>query len=247
MYRQATDILLKSDGIAFYRQISEHLLQKIEDGEYEPGSRLPTEADLGKQYGVNRHTAREALKKLKNDGVVFSVKGKGNFVSDSKIRYRVSKKVHFTNSILDAGMTPGTELIGATQTAADEFQASKLSIEIGEPVLTLNMLRFANGIPLMIAFSQLPSHRFIGLGEKMKSSPSLYGVLREEFGVEPSRYESVFESVMPDERDMRLLQIPPGVPLLLVRSTARDQHGTTCEYCETRMRGDIGSMVISFE
>jgi DNA-binding GntR family transcriptional regulator len=46
---------------------------------------------------------------------------------------------------------------------------------------------------------------------------------------------------------MRLLQITPGVPLLLVRSVSRDQHGTIVEYCETRMRGDIGSMVVNFD
>jgi phosphonate metabolism transcriptional regulator PhnF len=247
MYRQAPDILWKTSGIAYYRQISEILMQKIEEGEYQPGSRLPTESDLGKQFGVNRHTAREALKKLKNDGIVFSVKGKGNFVSDTKIRYRVSKKVRFTNSILDAGLMPGTDLIGTGQKAADADLAGKLGLEVGEPVLTLEMLRFASGIPLMVATSCLSALRFSGLGEQMKSSSSLYGVLKEQFGIEPSRSESVFETVMPDERDMRLLQIAPGVPLLLVRSTARDQYGDICEYCETRMRGDIGSMVVDFE
>lgn len=222
-------------------------MQKIEGGEYLPGSRLPAESDLGRQFGVNRHTAREALKQLKNDGMVYSVKGKGNFVSDSKIRYRVSKKVRFTNSILEAGLTPGTELIGTASKAADEELAGKLGLEAGEPVLTLEMLRFASGIPFMIATSCLPAARFTGLGERMGASSSLYELLREQFGIEPSRTESVFETVMPEERDMRLLQINPGVPLLLVQSIARDQHGGIVEYCKTRMRGDIGSMVINFE
>jgi len=248
MYRQVPDdILRKTAGIAYYRQISEILMQKIEEGEYQPGSRLPTESDLGRQFGVNRHTAREALRKLKNDGIVFSVKGKGNFVADTKIRYRVSKKVRFTSSILEAGLTPGTELIGTGRKAADEELAAKLGLGVGEPVLTLEMLRSASDIPLLIATSCLPATRFIGLGEQMGASSSLYGLLREQFGIEPSRSESVFETVMPDERAMRLLQIAPGVPLLLVRSIARDQYGTIVEYCETRMRGDIGSMVVNFE
>ena len=247
MYRQAPDILRKTSGIAFYRQISAILLQNIEDGKYQPGSRLPTESDLGRHFGVNRHTAREALKKLKNDGIVFSVKGKGNFVSDTKIRYRVSKKVRFTSSILEAGLTPGTKLIGTGRRAADADLAEKLGLGVGEPVLTLEMLRSASGIPLMVATSCLSATRFIGLGERMSSSSSLYELLKERFGIEPSRSESVFETVMPDERHMRLLQISPGVPLLLVRSIARDQYGEIVEYCETRMRGDIGCMVINFD
>ena len=246
MYRQSPDILQKASGIAYYRQISEILMQKIDGGEYQPGSRLPTEADLGMQFGVNRHTAREALKKLKNDGVVFSVKGKGNFVSDTKIRYRISKKVRFTKSILDAGMTPGTELIGTRQKAADADLAEKLGLGVGEQVLILEMLRSANGVPLLVATSCLSAVQFVGLGKQMSTSSSLYEILKEQFGIEPSRSESVFETVMPDERDMRLLQIASGVPLLHVRSIARDQYGSIVEYCETRMRGDIGSMVVSF-
>lgn len=247
MYRQVPDILHKTAGIAYYRQISDILMQKIADGEYQPGSRLPAESDLGRQFGVNRHTAREALKQLKQDGIVFSVKGKGNYVSDCKIRYRVSKKVRFTSSILEAGLMPGTELIGAGRTAADDELAEKLGLAAGEPVLTLEMLRSASGVPFMVATSCLPAARFMGLGEKMGAASSLYQLLREQFGIEPSRSESVFETVMPDERDMRLLRIAATVPLLLVRSIARDQHGGIVEYCETRMRGDIGSMVINFE
>lgn len=242
-----SDILRKTSGIAYYQQISEILMQKIDDGEYQPGSRLPTESDLGRQFGVNRHTAREALKILKNDGIVFSVKGRGTFVADTKIRYRVSKKVRFTNSILEAGLTPGTELIRSGRKAADEDLAEKLGLGAGEPVLTLEMLRFASGIPFMVATSCLSATRFIGLGEHMSVFSSLYGVLKECFGIEASRSESVFETVMPEEREMRLLQIPSSVPLLLVRSIARDQYGNIVEYCETRMRGDIGSMVVNFE
>ena len=247
MYKQAPDIIQKTSGIAYYRQITEILRQKIEGGEYRPGSRLPAESDLGTQFGVNRHTAREALKKLKNDGVIYSVKGKGNFVSDTKIKYRVSKKVRFTNSILEAGMMPTTELLGNGRKAADADLAEKLGLDVGELVLTLKMLRSASGIPLMVATSYLSAQRFPGLGEQMKVSSSLYQLLDEHFGVEPTRSESIFETVMPEERDMRLLQISPGVPLLLVKSLSRDQHGSNVEYCETRMRGDIGSMVINFD
>jgi len=247
MYRQPSDILRRTPGIAYYQQISEILMNRIEVGEYQPGSRLPTESDLGRQFGVNRHTAREALRKLKSDGIVFSVKGRGTFVADSKIRYRVSKKVRFTTSILEAGLTPGTELIATDRDTADEELAGKLGIQAGEAVLVLEMLRSASDIPFMIATSRLPASRFIGLGERMGTSSSLYALLREQFGIEASRAESVFETIMPEERDMDLLQIPADVPLLLVRSIARDQYGGIVEYCETRMRGDIGSMVVNFE
>ncbi len=247
MYRQVTDILQKTSGIAYYRQISEFLMQNIEGGEYEPGSQLPTESDLSRQFGVNRHTAREALKLLKNEGVIYSVKGKGNFVTDAKIKYRVSKKVRFTSSIIEAGLAPSKELVEKRLVAADEILASKLGLDMGDPVLSLKMLRFASGTPLMLATSNLPAARFVGLGERVDASFSLYELLREQYGIEPSRSESVFETTMAEEEDLRLLQIAPGTPLLLSKSIAKDQYGKIIEYCETRMRGDLGSIVINFE
>jgi len=247
MYRQVTDILQKTSGIAYYRQISEFLMQNIEGGEYEPGSQLPTESDLSRQFGVNRHTAREALKLLKNEGVIYSVKGKGNFVADAKIKYRVSKKVRFTSSIIEAGLAPSKELVEKRLVAADELLAAKLGLDVGDPVLSMKMLRFASGTPLMLATSNLPAARFVGLGEQVDASFSLYELLREQYGVEPSRAESVFETLMPEDEDLRLLQLPPGTPLLLSKSIAKDQYGNIIEYCETRMRGDIGSIVVNFE
>lgn len=222
-------------------------MQNIEGGEYEPGSQLPTESDLSRQFGVNRHTAREALKLLKNEGVIYSVKGKGNFVTDAKIKYRVSKKVRFTSSIIEAGLAPSKELVEKRLVAADELLAAKLGLDVGDPVLSLKMLRFASGTPLMLATSNLPAARFVGLGERADASFSLYELLREQYGVEPSRTESVFETLMPEDEDLRLLQLPTGAPLLLSKSIAKDQYGNIIEYCETRMRGDIGSIVVNFE
>jgi phosphonate metabolism transcriptional regulator PhnF len=247
MYRQVDDILEKTSGIAYYRQISEILMQNIEGGDYAPGSQLPTESDLSRQFGVNRHTAREALKLLKHEGVIYSIKGKGNFVADAKIKYRVSKKVRFTSSITEAGLAPGKEMVEKRLVAADSLLAEKLGLDAGEPVIRLKMLRFASGTPLMLATSHLSAARFVGLVDEVDASYSLYELIREKYGVETSRAESVFETVMPAEEHARLLQMAPEVPLLVSKSIAKDQYGKIVEYCETMMRGDIGSIVISFE
>jgi len=246
MYRQLADNLEKDSGTAYYQQISEILMQRIREGAYLPGSKLPAESDLGRQFGVNRHTAREALKQLKSEGVLFSVKGSGTFVAEQKIRYRVSKTVRFSTSVQEAGFTPGIELLGTSLSEADEGLAQQLGVNPGAEVLELEMLRSVNGIPFMVATSRLPAARVPGLERRMHGAASLYALLKEAFGIEATRSESVFEAVLPGERERHLLQIPAEVPLLLVRSVGRDQDGRVIEYCETYMRGDLGSMVVNF-
>ncbi len=53
---------------------------RIRSGEYAAESRLPTENDLADTLGVSRPVVREALARLRNDGVVLSRRGSGTYV-----------------------------------------------------------------------------------------------------------------------------------------------------------------------
>lgn len=55
---------------SLYQSISDHLLEMIRDGQFPVGAKLPTEMELCDMFGVGRHTAREAVRKLTDLGVV---------------------------------------------------------------------------------------------------------------------------------------------------------------------------------
>lgn len=65
---------------AIYMQVADHLAQAIKAGEYEAGSKLPSETELMKTYGISRPTARSAVSELRNMGLVESRHGRGTFV-----------------------------------------------------------------------------------------------------------------------------------------------------------------------
>src|SRR3954452_2752056 len=65
-----------------YRQIAEQLRGLITDGEFTPGSRLPAERDLAKQFGVSRPSVREALIALEVEGWVEVRTGSGVYVQE---------------------------------------------------------------------------------------------------------------------------------------------------------------------
>ncbi|MEU8804780.1 winged helix-turn-helix domain-containing protein [Spirillospora sp. NPDC048819] len=60
--------------------ITANLRHQIEDGRFQPGDTLPSEAQLSRRYGVSRSTARTALKTLETAGLVTCVHGKGRYV-----------------------------------------------------------------------------------------------------------------------------------------------------------------------
>jgi DNA-binding FadR family transcriptional regulator len=64
-------------------QLSEVLTNQIVSGERQAGSRLPTEEKLAEDFGVSRTVVREAIARLKSDGLVMTRQGLGAFVSQS--------------------------------------------------------------------------------------------------------------------------------------------------------------------
>ncbi|CEG29399.1 GntR family transcriptional regulator [Bacillus sp. B-jedd] len=66
-----------------YIDVYDKLYKKIMDGTFPNGSKLPTEAELAKMFGVSRMTLRQALSLLQDDGLVKSFHGKGSFITKS--------------------------------------------------------------------------------------------------------------------------------------------------------------------
>jgi len=64
-----------------YQKIADDFMEKIEKGELGPSDRLPTEAELGRTYGVSRITVTHAIHILQNRNLVYRVKGSGTFIS----------------------------------------------------------------------------------------------------------------------------------------------------------------------
>lgn len=62
-------------------EVAERLRRRIVDGEFAPGARLPTGSQLAAEYGVSMSVVREAMSRLKHDGLIRSVQGAGAFVA----------------------------------------------------------------------------------------------------------------------------------------------------------------------
>ena len=63
-----------------HENIAEQLRELITKGEFAPGKRLPSERKLAEVFSVSRHGVREALRKLEEQGLVFSRQGDGTYV-----------------------------------------------------------------------------------------------------------------------------------------------------------------------
>lgn len=74
----------ENPALPIYRRLAEELRILIVSGELASGSRLPSEADLSEQLGINNRTLRKSLKILADMGLISQCQGKGTFVTYRK-------------------------------------------------------------------------------------------------------------------------------------------------------------------
>jgi len=82
--RDAREYKISKDaGPPIHQQLKEILKSRIEQGEFKPGDRLPTEYALCEEYAISRAPVRQALAGLANEGFLYRQQGSGTFVNHS--------------------------------------------------------------------------------------------------------------------------------------------------------------------
>src|SRR5690625_3342658 len=70
--------------IPLYEKIYKDLLEKITEGEFKYGDRVPSEKELAKKFNVSRITSKKALDILAEYKVIERIRGKGSFVLNNQ-------------------------------------------------------------------------------------------------------------------------------------------------------------------
>ena len=74
----------RTGGVPSFQRIKNHILQRIHAGEWKEGDQIPTEAALGRQFGVARMTVNRALRELAAEQSVSRIQGAGTYVAQQK-------------------------------------------------------------------------------------------------------------------------------------------------------------------
>lgn len=229
-------------SLPIYVQIANDLRQKIQQGAYQAGDKLPSQKQLGAQFGVNRHTVRQAFTLLKEEGLLRVDKGLGAFIADAPIRYPIGKRVRYNESLQTQGYTSKYQLLQTLTLPADEKLAEALAVGVGEPVAQVDLLGLV-GIrnesrPLIVSTSYFPAQRFPGILEHVQTMRSISRLMREVYGCDHVRQRTLISTRPVRSPDAKRLQVSLNQPILLVQAINVDQHGTVIEYTVTRFRGD---------
>lgn len=228
-----------------YRQIADHLRAAMDDGELRAGDRLPSEAELTRHYGVARMTARQAIQELRTEGRVVAEHGRGVFVrmpapvrrlaSDRFARkHREAGQAAFLAEAEKAGVRPRVDQIEITQGAPDADVRQRLRLDDGEEAVIRSRRYLADERPIETAISYLPLSIAAGtpIMEANTGPGGIYARL-EDAGHVLDHFVEEVTARMPTSDERRRLELPDGVPVLVVVRTAYDTTGRPVEVCDT--------------
>lgn len=228
--------------------ISDMLRKEIENGKYEKGERMPSESSLCRRFQTNRYTIRQSLDRLVQIGLIRPQKGVGYFVSEKPLdlRYEVTPGTRYSEIIRKHGRKPKAMLVSKQQCIPSENAAEFLHLTAHEEAYKLEIVRFADDIPLTWSETWLPVKLFPDFLRQTDNFQSLYTIFEQAYGIYPERMHSTFQSNFSTAREASFLQISANTPLLQIESVMCDQSKRPVEYTIAKYRGDLCRVSVQF-
>jgi GntR family transcriptional regulator len=206
-----------------YREVRRRILESLALGEWQPGDRLPNEAQLARRFGVAVSTIRAGVQELSDAGVLIRRQGKGTFVARhdferqqfrfSNVYGKNSEKLVTRRHITDVKKVVATasmrRLLRLEEPGTNYVnQVCAILCVEDEPVATMELL--------------LPAEKFPNLRKShlQQTSENLYAVYQREFGVTVVRMEEKVQAHVAASKLAKTLNVKTGHPILTVERIA---------------------------
>jgi GntR family transcriptional regulator len=157
------------------------MADRIATRAWEPGSALPNESDLGREFGVSPGTVRKALERLEEIRLITRRQGRGSFVCDLACaelvdRFSTIRGADGGNIVAKIGSVEIERVAGTTE------ECARLCLAPGDPVYRIRRVLFAGDVPFMVEKASMPAALFPGLDQQHPPAEQV-ALLARDFGV----------------------------------------------------------------
>jgi GntR family transcriptional regulator len=227
-----------------WRRIEQTLRDRI--ALLEPGAALPSDAELCAEFGVSRMTARNAMQRLADEGLVRREPGRGSFVAQPSAHRRTDRLLTFSHEMARRGRVPSSRILAREIRPSSAAESGALGLAPAEPVVVVRRLRLADDEPMAIETAVLVRRTASAVMAADLERGSLHEVLARA-GHHLRRGSGTIGAAAATHQDARLLGIRKGDPLLVERRVIADAHGRRIESTESRYPADRYALEVRFE
>ncbi len=234
----------RSGGPPLWEQLLADLRGRLDSGEF--AVTFPGELALVAEYGVSRHTVREAVRPLRDEGRVISGRGRVPRAAAPVPIEQPLEEIYSLFSAVEATGQVQRSVVRTLEVRADGVVAARLGLEESTPLVHLERLRFADADPLAVDRVWLPESLAAPLLEVDFGRTALYAEYADRCGIRVTGGSERIRAVVPGRAERQLLGIPVGVAALAI-----DRLGIAgerpVEWRETLVRADRFSVTARFD
>ena len=231
--------LTREFGLPLYQQIHHLLRHRIANGEYAPGSKIPSESELCRELAVSRVTVREALRELVTADMLVKVHGKGTFVAaDTPPRLQTVKYAGFLEDLQERVLKLTVTDVEMQRLAAAADVAALLGLEPGTEMTRIRRVRHIDGQPFSFTVNYLP----VAIGKRIRAkdlySVPLLKILQTDLRIPIVRAQETIDAVPADPEVAQRLGITVLHPVMHMRRVMFTTADRPFEVVETFYRAD---------
>ncbi|MGB5986580.1 MAG: GntR family transcriptional regulator [Desulfobacterales bacterium] len=222
--------------LPLYQQLAEMLRDKIRDGEYPPGSRIPSEHQLAAAHGIGRPTVRQALEVLVRRGMLVRRRGAGTFVRPQERELDLFSLAGTTAAFARRGVAVTTRMLR-------KIRLQRVTGQVGNPfegdrAFFFSRLNRAAEAPVLIEDIYLDPELFAGLDKIDLAGKSLSRVVAEHYYMQPVGGRQTFRISYLKGVQAAALEVGPRTPILRVQRTLNFPQAHDAIYAELYCRTD---------
>lgn len=201
-----------------YLQIQQHLLEKIQGGDWPAHHQIPPEEQLARDFGVSRMTANKAIRDLVQKGYLTRQPGLGTFVTDRKAESSLVEVYNIADEVRSRGHRYSNEVLTREAVEADDEVALRLGVRLGRRVFHTLLVHREDDTPIQL------ENRYVNprwVPDYLESDFSLHTPNEVLVAACPiTEVEHIVEAVLVDAQAAEWLAIDTASPCLsMIRRT----------------------------
>lgn len=198
-----------------YQQVKEHILSRINSGEWVEAQKIPSESELVKEFSISRMTANRALRELTAEGYLVRVAGLGTFVAARKPHSHLLEIHNIADEVKSRGHTYTSKVISIKEEKASKTIAKNMDLTPGTRIFHSTVVHMEQNQPIQVEIrfvnkKVVPNYIKVDFN---KTTPTEY-LLK----IAPlQEVEHVVQAIMPNKRIANLLKLEADEACLLVK------------------------------
>lgn len=197
-----------------YATVKAALRERIAQGGWQAGTRLPSERELVQEFGCARMTVHRALRELEEEGLIERRQGSGSYVAELHPISNLLQVRDIHDEIRERGHAHATTLCTAERVPCDAALAAAMRLRKGAPVFHVLLVHLENGLPIQLEDRHVNPALAPDLLERDLTAVTPSAVLFEHAPL--TEAEQVVEAVLATREQAALLDVPAGSALLMV-------------------------------